>query len=136
VLLVVVVVVAVAVIACSSGTYVTYPRHALLGHERQARAPQWTRPCWHHATDEGDPLCVHVKGRIVWIQRHDPDGDGDRHFIVMARLHPRIVKIERAFPLAHLPRIGSSIDAVGYLSRGGSGHDEVETIRLTATGWR
>jgi hypothetical protein len=128
--------IAVVVIACSSGVYVSYPRHALLGHERQATAPAWTRPCWDHATDDGDPPCVHVKGRIVWIQRHDPDGDGDRHFIVMARLHPRIVKISREFHLPHLPRIGSSIDAVGYVARGGSGHDEVEAIRFTTAGSR
>jgi hypothetical protein len=124
------VVAVVALIAFAPGTYDSYPRHALLGQARQARAPGWTRPCWPRATDDGDPPCVHVKGRIVWIQRHDPDGDGDRHFVVIARLHPRIVKIGRDFPIAHLPRIGSAIDATGYLSEGASGHEEVDAIRF------
>ena len=127
-------VVAVVVVELDSGTYVSYPRAALLGHARQARAPAWTRPCWHRATDDGDSPCVHVVGRVVWIQGHDPDGDGDRHFIVMAHLHPRIVKITRQLPVSHLPRIGTRIDAVGYLIEGASGHQELESIRFLPGG--
>jgi hypothetical protein len=121
-----------AVIAFSPGTYARYPRHALLGDEQQARAPGWTRPCWPHATDDGDPPCVHVTGRVVWIQRHDPDGDGDRHFVVMSRLHARIVKIGREMRIP-LPHLGSRIDAVGYLSEGASGREEVDAITFS---WR
>lgn len=70
----------------------------------------------------------------MWVQHHDPDGDGDRHLIVVSRLHGRIVKAARTLPVSDLPSIGTRIDAVGWLMRGASGHDEIDARRLVPGG--
>ncbi|WP_445148173.1 hypothetical protein [Baekduia sp. Peel2402] len=122
---------AVAGVVLSRGTFETYPRSGLAG----AGAPAWTAPC---RADSGvgrdHTTCVRVAGRVVWIQKHDPDGDGDRHLIVITRLHPRIVKVPRDFPLRHLPSLGSWVDATGWVVVGASGHNELEPRLMHASG--
>ena len=133
-LLVVALLAVVAVVAVGPGSYETYPRSSLLTAAGQREAPAWTRPCWALARKRREPTCVHVSGRVVWIQHDDPDGDGDRHLVIVGRLHPRIVKISTdasGFAAAGLrPRI----DAVGYLFRGSSGKLEVIAARLVPGG--
>jgi hypothetical protein len=121
-------------IALSAGAYEGYPRTRLLTAEQRSRAPDWTRPCWPTARWSGERICSHVAGRVVWIERNDPDGDADRHLIVMSRLHPRIVKVSRELAVSHLPRIGTRVDAVGWRMTGGSGRNEVDAIRLVPGG--
>jgi hypothetical protein len=134
VLLTLVLLAVVAVVALAPGSYETYPRSALLTAAGQRDAPAWTRPCWAEAREQPEPTCAHVSGRVVWIQRHDPDGDGDRHLIVVEGLHPRIVKISPTLPISHLPGYGRRVDAVGYVSFGGSGKPEVIAVRLVPGG--
>ena len=69
----------------------------------------------------------------MWIQHHDPDGDGDRHLIVVGRLHPRIVKVAQ-HSRSRISRARHRIDAVGYLSRGASGKLEINATRLVPGG--
>ncbi len=123
-----------AAVVLARGTYETYPRSALLTPAGRRAAPAWTRPCWATVRDIANPTCAHVTGRVVWTQRHDPDGDGDRHFIVVAKLHPRIVKIAPSLPVSHLPRYGTRIDAVGYLYLGASGKMEISAVRFRPGG--
>jgi hypothetical protein len=135
VLLVLIALVAVvAIVALAPGSYETYPRTSLLTAAGQRAAPAWTRPCWVPARFLPDPLCAHVSGRVVWIQHHDPDGDGDRHLIVVEGLHPRIVKVPLSLGVSYLPGYGTRIDAVGYLYRGGSGRLEIIARRLVPGG--
>lgn len=124
----------IALVALGPGSYETYPRSALLTAVGQRSAPAWTRPCWATARRRPESTCAHVSGRVVWIQHEDPDGDGDRHLIVVGRLHPRIVKIQLTLPVSHLPGYGTRIDAVGYLYRGSSGKLEVIAARLVPGG--
>src|SRR6476469_7472965 len=73
----------VALAMASAGRYQTYPRIRLLTADQQRSAPAWTRPCWKEAPFKRDrTACARAQGRVVWIQRHDPDGDGDRHLLV------------------------------------------------------
>ena len=117
----------------SAGEFQRYPRTALLSAPQRAHAPAWTRPCWPTARYTDKAECQHVRGRVVWIQKRDPDGDGDRHLLVVDRLHPRIVKLSRALGVDRLPRIGDRVDAVGWAMYGGSGRPEINTQRLL---WR
>jgi len=135
-LLVVALLAVVAVVAVGPGSYETYPRSALLTAAGQRDAPAWTRPCWAQAREQPEPTCAHVSGRVVWIQHEDPDGDGDRHLVIVGRLHPRVVKIPKTLPVSHLPGYGTRIDAVGYLFRGSSGSLEVIAARLVPSGPR
>jgi len=131
VLLVVAVALCATVVAVlAAGAFDRYPRTALLWPRQQARAPAWTRPCWPTARWTDKAECQHVRGRVVWIQKHDPDGDGDRHLLVIDRLHPRIVKLSRALGVARVPPIGARIDAVGWAMFGASGRPEINTQRL------
>src|SRR5688500_15154334 len=59
-----------------------------------ASAPSWTRPCFQ-ATSQYDhePQCARVRGRVVWREVSDPDGDGDRHIVVLSRMRLRVVKL-------------------------------------------
>jgi hypothetical protein len=123
-----------AAVLLARGTYETYPRSKLLTAAGRRAAPAWTRPCWPSVRKIANPTCAHVTGRVVWTQRHDPDGDGDRHFVVVARLHPRIVKIAATLPVSHLPRYGTQIDAVGYLYLGASGKLEIAALRFLPDG--
>jgi hypothetical protein len=123
-----------AMVVFSRGAYATYPRTQILWPAQQRTAPGWTKPCWPTARWTDKATCAHVSGRVVWIQKHDPDGDGDRHLLVIDRLHPRIVKLSRGLGLTALPRVGARVDAVGWLMRGGSGHVELNTQRFMWAG--
>jgi hypothetical protein len=122
---------AVALIAFAPGSWETYARVDLATEEGRRAAPAWTEPCWSKAERKRERLCAHVEGRIVWIQQHDPDGDGDRHLVVVSRLRPRIVKVGLRLGVGALPGIGSRIAATGFLVRGASGQFEVESEVFT-----
>jgi hypothetical protein len=123
-----------AVVALKPGSYQTYPRSELVTVAARRAAPAWTRPCWPIARWATARFCGHVEGRVVWIQRHDSDGDGDRHLVVVGRWHPHIVKIAPTLPVSDLPGVGTRIDAVGYVSRGASGKLEINAMRLVPGG--
>jgi hypothetical protein len=133
-LLVIALLAVVAVVLLARGSYETYPRSALLTTAGRRAAPAWTRPCWRLARKRREPTCAHVAGRVVWIQHKDPDGDGDRHLIVMEGLRPRIVKVPPTLAVSHLPGYGRRIDAVGYVGYGSSGKREIIATRLVPGG--
>lgn len=121
---------ALACAALARGTWDAYPRFALTG----ATAPSWTAPCRASDPPRDRTTCARVAGRVVWIQKHDPDGDGDRHLIVISRLRPHIVKVPLDLPLHRLPRLGSRISATGWIVTGASGHYELDPVLLHAAG--
>jgi hypothetical protein len=118
-------------VALARGRYDTYARARL---SSAAYAPAWTAPCRASAAPRDRTTCARIAGRVVWIQKHDPDGDGDRHLIVVSRLRPRIVKVPTDLPLRHLPRLGSRVQATGWIVVGASGHAEVDPLVLHAAG--
>jgi hypothetical protein len=71
---------------------------------------------------------------VVWIEHDDPDGDGDRHLLVLAHRRVRVVKVQRRLPVDHLPGIGTRIDAVGLVMKGASGRNEIDAVRLVPGG--
>lgn len=113
------------------GRFATYPVSYLAPPADGPRTPAWTRPCWRHL-DRPRPYllkCGRVRGVVVWVQRHDPDGDGDRHLLVVAGYHLVSVKIPKTARVPRLPRIASVVTATGLLERGGHGES---TIRVGA----
>ena len=127
-------VVAILAVVFARGDYRTFPRTSLLWPAQQAKAPAWTKPCWPTARWTDKVLCEHVSGRVVWIQKHDPDGDGDRHLLIADRLHARIVKLVRTMPVDRLPKLGAHVDAVGWGMQGASGREEVNAQSFTWAG--
>ena len=100
----------------------------------RAGAPEWTRACRTRNPPQPSVYCAHVRGRVVWRQGNDPDGDGDRHLVLVVDRRLRLVKLPREFRVPGLPRLGTTIDASGYLMLGSSGRDEVYASRLTMGG--
>jgi hypothetical protein len=88
-----------------------------------ASAPSWTRPCFQ-ATSQYDhePQCARVRGRVVWREISDPDGDGDRHIVVLSRMRLRVVKLLAG---QALPGVGAEVEAVGFTTVGASGEREI-----------
>ncbi|HWI73832.1 MAG TPA: hypothetical protein VNT55_17865 [Baekduia sp.] len=129
-LVVLLLVAGVVTLLLSRGAYATYPRDALIGSAKRSHLPSWTRFCQVTPPEAKTEQCGHVTGRVVWIQKRDPDGDGDRHLIVVERLHPRIVKIPHDAGPVKLPSLGARVDAIGWLVMGGSGHREVHSLYL------
>jgi hypothetical protein len=129
-----VVVIAATAVAFGPGTYDVYSRTVVPTDAQLREAPPWTRTCWGNARVTTHTRCVHIAGRIAWIQHHDPDGDGDRHMIVVVHLHPRIVKIGRELGVRKLPRIGTRVDATGFLTESASGHEEIDAMAFETSG--
>jgi hypothetical protein len=118
----------------SGGASDEYRRTELVTKAQRAAAPAWTRPCWAVAPWAGYARCIHVRGRVMWVQKQDPDGDGDRHLFVASRFRIHIVKIPKALPGLPTPAIGTRIDATGWEGRGSHGRTELSTLRLTWAG--
>lgn len=96
-------------------------------------APRWTRPCTPVAREaNAATACARVRGRVVGVERVDPDGDGDRHLVVVARLDARLIKLPADFRVGRLPRLGSEVSATGPVVRGSSGRPAIRAERLTA----
>lgn len=82
--------------------------------------PAWTRPC-----RRSNPVrrtqyilaCARVRGRVVYRQNHDPDGDRDRHLVVISGLRLVTIKVPKDAGIGPLPGIGARVTAAGTLSR-------------------
>ena len=70
----------------------------------------------HCPADLGN--CATASGRIVYVERVDPDGDGDAHFVVASR------------DSITLPGPGDRISAAGPVYRGSYGQRQIEAIEL------
>jgi hypothetical protein len=101
------------------GGYETYGPAVLGPLERPA--PDWTRPCWRRKPKT--PLytvrCARAHGIVVYVEQHDPDGDGDRHAILLAGLRLVKLKYPRGVGPLRLPGVGSRVEAVGHVPGGG-----------------
>jgi hypothetical protein len=120
----------VAALLLSRGAYETYPARALVGPAKRSPLPSWTRFCQVTPPTAKTKDCGHVRGRVVWVQKRDPDGDGDRHLIVVERLHPRIVKVPHDAGPVKVPSLGTRVEAIGWLVQGASGHSEIQSLYL------
>ena len=96
--------------------------------------PPWEHPL--HCRDTDGPACREVSGRIVYIEREDPDGDGDAHLVLVGRSSVTkrfisIIKIGRPTRPRRLPGWGSWVSAVGHLDFGSHGRIELVTSRVS-----
>jgi hypothetical protein len=124
VLLVVVLAVTAVAVTAAGGAYDVSPYPS-----DPASAARWTMPCFHATSRyQHEPLCARVRGRVVWREASDPDGDGDRHIVVLSRLRLRVVKLRDG---QALPGVGAKVEAVGFTTVGASGEREIvaETLR-------
>ena len=83
----------------------------------------------------GVPDCRVASGRIVYVERVDPDGDGDAHFVIADRQGitlPGLTAIDvRAGLRPHpLPGTGEEISAAGPVQTGSYGQSQIHALEL------
>ena len=107
-------------------------------HERQAQAKAKVRVRASHCPG-GHPACRSTEGRIVYVERVDPDGDGDAHFVIrdpQGITLPGLTAIDvrkglRPHPL---PGIGATISAAGPVQIGSYGQEQIHALEVHVAG--
>jgi hypothetical protein len=87
----------------------------------------------------GHPSCRSTEGRIVYVERVDPDGDGDAHFVIadpQGITLPGLTAIDvrkglRPHPL---PGPGDLISAAGPVQTGSYGQSQIHALELHVAG--
>lgn len=79
--------------------------------------------------------CAEASGRVVYVERVDPDGDGDAHFVLASKdsiTGPGIsvIDVRKDLRPRPLPSIGDQIAAAGPVYRGSYGQRQIEAIAI------
>jgi hypothetical protein len=87
----------------------------------------------------GLPSCRTTEGRIAYIERVDPDGDGDAHFVIVdpqGITLPELTAIDVRVGLRPhpLPGIGELISAAGPVQTGSYGQSQIHALELHVAG--
>lgn len=85
------------------------------------------------------PSCRTVEGRIVYVERVDPDGDGDAHFVVadpQGITLPGLTAIDvrKGLRPDPLPGPGDLISAAGPVQTGSYGQSQIHALELHIAG--
>jgi hypothetical protein len=83
----------------------------------------------------GVPECREAEGRIVYVERVDPDGDGDAHFVIrdpQGITLPGLTAIDVREGLRPdpLPGPGDLISAAGPAQTGSYGQSQIHALEL------
>ena len=84
---------------------------------------------------QGVPGCREVSGRILYVERVDPDGDGDAHFVLADTASvtgPGITVVDVRLDLRPkpLPGAGDHLSAAGPVATGSYGQSQVEAVAV------
>lgn len=80
--------------------------------------------------------CRTASGRIIYVERIDPDGDGDAHFVLASRqaiTSPGIsvIDVRRDLRPKPLPGPGDRLSAAGRVQVGSYGQRQIEAVAVT-----
>jgi hypothetical protein len=89
------------------------------------------------ACDPGAPKCATASGAVVYVERVDPDGDGDAHFVLLSDdsiTAPGISVIDVARDLRPdpLPGPGDLVAAAGPVHSGSYGQRQIQATVVEA----
>ena len=101
--------------------------------ERPARPRE--RPLRRPRCRNGIPKCASTRGRIVFVERVDADGDGDLHVIVSDRRSvslPGLTAVDVAADLRPRrdPRVGDRASAMGPVQTGRFGQAQIHALEF------
>jgi hypothetical protein len=87
----------------------------------------------------GLPSCRVTLGRVVYVERVDPDGDGDAHFVVrdpQGITLPGLTAIDvrRGLRPHPLPGPGDLVSAAGPVQTGSYGQSQIHALELHVAG--
>jgi len=85
------------------------------------------------------PSCRTTEGRIVYVERVDPDGDGDAHFVVIDAQGITLpgltaIDVRKGLRPRPLPGIGGLISAAGPVQTGSYGQSQIHALELHVAG--
>jgi hypothetical protein len=107
--------------------------------EPKARAPDPAPPPARAPAPEaatcpaGVTNCRTASGSVVYVERVDPDGDGDAHFVLLSRdsiTAPgvSVIDVRRDLRPKPLPGPGDRISAAGPVYQGSHGQRQIEAV--------
>jgi hypothetical protein len=87
----------------------------------------------------GLPSCRSAEGRIVYVERVDPDGDGDAHFVIADRQGITLpgltaIDVRRGLRPRPLPGPGDLVSAAGPVQTGSYGQSQIHALELHVAG--
>ena len=87
----------------------------------------------------GLPSCRSTEGRIVYVERIDPDGDGDAHFVVIDPQGITLpgltaIDVRKGLRPHPLPGPGDLISAAGPVQTGSFGESQIHALELHVAG--
>jgi hypothetical protein len=89
-----------------------------------------------HCPAAGVPGCAAVRGPVVYVERVDPDGDGDLHVVVIGGdvTAPGFTAIDVRVGLRprHDPRIGDVVSAYGPVQPGHLRQSQIHALAFRA----
>jgi len=79
------------------------------------------------------PMCRSTSGRIVFVERVDPDGDGDLHVVVADRRGVTLrgltaIDVSKELRPRRDPRIGERAAAMGPVQTGSFGQSQIHAL--------
>lgn len=79
--------------------------------------------------------CRSASGRIVYVERVDPDGDGDAHFVLASRQSITfsgisVIDVRKGLRPDPLPGLGDELSAAGPVFRGSYGQRQIQAIAI------
>jgi hypothetical protein len=83
----------------------------------------------------GHPGCRETVGRIVYVERVDPDGDGDAHFVIRDPQSITLsgltaIDVRKGLRPHPLPGPGDEISAAGPVQTGSYGQHQIHALEL------
>jgi hypothetical protein len=82
--------------------------------------------------------CRAVSGRVLYVERVDPDGDGDLHVVVLdgSVTAPGMtaVDVRRGLRPARDPRVGDRVSAAGPVQPGSYGQSQIHALEFHSSG--
>jgi hypothetical protein len=83
---------------------------------------------------DGVPDCRAVRGTVVYVERVDPDGDGDLHVVVDAGsvtlAGMTAIDVSRDLRPRRDPRAGDRVSAAGPVQTGSYGQDQIHALEF------
>ena len=121
------------------------------GPSEAPTSPASPRPAGRPARDAPEPLrlarcpaaasnCRSAEGTVLYVERVDPDGDGDAHFVLLSPDSVTgpglsVIDVERGLRPHPLPGPGDRVSAAGPVYRGHYGQRQIQaTVVFTAPG--
>ncbi len=116
--------------ATDSASHQGANRHA--SKERRGQGAEAVAPS---SCPPGLAGCRAARGRITYVERVDPDGDGDAHFVIadpQGITLPGLTAIDvrKTLRPSPLPEVGELISAAGPVQTGSYGQSQIHAIEL------